>query len=362
MKHFALLLTLLIIIPKVSFCQYDFGDKILQSIDDQERRNVEQRRYQQEMYRQRQREEMEISDIKKDINEIQEKTINMIWTYEISNSSFVKSKLHQIVIDYKVKCNDILDSYRLANYSSASLARDRIYSYSNEILRDEVLKYLSTVGYQIDKLEKFIKGNNFTSKQIEKITADYNEFLRDPFRKDASGAYIGYKFDEKSILALLPSSGTAFALSSEGYLVTNYHVISNAESLFIRGIGGDFNRKYSAKVVVIDKNNDLAIIKLTENLSKKIGKVPFVITSSITDVGESVFVLGYPLTNTMGNEIKLTNGIISAKSGFMDDITSYQISVPVQPGNSGGPLFDKKGNLIGIVNAKHSGAENVLMQ
>jgi S1-C subfamily serine protease len=302
---------------------------------------------------------MEIADIKKDINDIQEKTINMIWTYEIGNSSFIKSKLQQIVNDYKEKCNDILYSHRLTNYSSVSLARDKIYSYSNEILRDEILKYFNIVGYQVDKLEKFIKGNNFTSKQIGKISQDYNDFLKDPFRKDASGAYIGYKFDERSILSLLPSTGTAFAISSEGYLVTNYHVISNAESLFVKGIGGDFDKRYSAKVVVTDRNNDLAIIKLNDNLSKKIGKIPFVINSSIADVGENVFVLGYPLTNTMGTEIKLTNGIISSKSGFMDDITSYQISVPVQPGNSGGPLFDKRGNLIGIVNAKHSGAENV---
>ena len=211
----------------------------------------------------------------------------------------------------------------------------------------------------IQKLENFIKGNNFTSKQIQKITHGYNAFLNDPFKKDASGEYIGYKFDEKSILALLPSTGTAFAISSDGYLVTNYHVVSNADSLFVKGIGGDFNKKYSAKVVATDRNNDLVIIKLNDNLSKIIGKVPFVINSSIADVGENVFVLGYPLTNTMGTEIKLTNGIISSKSGYMDDLTSYQISVPVQPGNSGGPLFDKRGNLIGIVNAKHAGAENV---
>ena len=60
----------------------------------------------------------------------------------------------------------------------------------------------------------------------------------------------------------------------------------------------------------------------------------------------------------MGDEIKLTDGIISAKSGFKGDITLYQISAAAQPGNSGGPLFDKSGNIIGIVNAKHIEAEN----
>jgi S1-C subfamily serine protease len=60
----------------------------------------------------------------------------------------------------------------------------------------------------------------------------------------------------------------------------------------------------------------------------------------------------------MGDEIKLTSGIVSSRTGFQGDITSYQISAPVQPGNSGGPLFDSKGNIIGIINAKHIGAEN----
>ena len=88
------------------------------------------------------------------------------------------------------------------------------------------------------------------------------------------------------------------------------------------------------------------------------GTIPYIITNRTSDVGSSVFVLGYPLRATMGDEIKLTNGIVSSKSGFQGDITSYQITAPVQPGNSGGPLFDNNGNIIGIINAKHIGAEN----
>ena len=61
----------------------------------------------------------------------------------------------------------------------------------------------------------------------------------------------------------------------------------------------------------------------------------------------------------MGDELKLTTGVISSKTGFQGDVSQYQISAPVQPGNSGGPLFDGKGNLIGIVSSKHLGTENV---
>lgn len=102
----------------------------------------------------------------------------------------------------------------------------------------------------------------------------------------------------------------------------------------------------------------MAIIKIDDYSFTSLGTIPYIIKSSGSNVGENIFVLGYPLRATMGDEIKLTNGIISSKTGFQGDVTSYQISAPVQPGNSGGPLFDSQGNLIGIINAKHIGAEN----
>lgn len=155
------------------------------------------------------------------------------------------------------------------------------------------------------------------------------------------------------------STGTGIAISSDGYIATNYHVIENASSIKVRGINGSFATTYPASVVIVDKNNDLAIIKVDNSSLPTLGQLPFTIKSSSSNVGESVFVLGYPLTATMGEEIKVTNGIISSRSGFQGDITTYQISAPIQPGNSGAPMFDKDGNVVGIVNAKHLNAENV---
>ena len=154
------------------------------------------------------------------------------------------------------------------------------------------------------------------------------------------------------------SSGTGYAISSNGYIVTNHHVTNGATSIKIRGVNGDFSKTYTAKVIIEDKNNDLSIIKIDDPSFMSLGTIPYIIANRASDVGSSVFVLGYPLRATMGDEVKLTNGIISSKSGFQGDVTSYQITAPVQPGNSGGPLFDDKGNIIGIINAKHVGAEN----
>lgn len=153
-------------------------------------------------------------------------------------------------------------------------------------------------------------------------------------------------------------SGTGWALGNS-YLVTNYHVANGANTITVKGVNGDHNTGYTAEIIATDKVNDLAILRINDSRFKGFGNLPYGVTPRIADVGEDVFVLGYPLTQALGNEIKLTNGIISSRTGYQGDVACYQMSAPVQPGNSGGPMFDKKGNLIGIVVAGVPGAENV---
>lgn len=153
-------------------------------------------------------------------------------------------------------------------------------------------------------------------------------------------------------------SGTGFALKN-GYIATNFHVIDGAKSIIIKGVCGNFNKSYKASLIGVDRNNDLALLKIDDPAFCGFGNIPYSVLSSTSEVGENIFVLGYPLTSTMGDEIKLTTGIISSKTGFQGDVALYQISAPIQPGNSGGPLFDNNGNVIGIVSAKHKEAENV---
>ena len=170
--------------------------------------------------------------------------------------------------------------------------------------------------------------------------------------------YANSQKQDKSQESFNQWSGTGFALK-DGYIVTNYHVIEGANSITIQGVNGNFNIQYNTSIVGTDKINDLALLKVTDPTFKGFGIIPYSISSAISEVGEEIFVLGYPLTSTMGDEIKLTTGVISSKTGFQGDIALYQISAPIQPGNSGGPLFDKNGNVIGIVSAKHKDAENV---
>lgn len=153
-------------------------------------------------------------------------------------------------------------------------------------------------------------------------------------------------------------TGTGFALDN-GYIITNHHVVDGAETITILGVNGDFKTEYKADIVSIDKNNDLALIRINDHRFNGFNSIPYSVSNRLCEVGEDVFVLGFPLTSYMGDEVKLTNGIISSRSGYQGDVTTYQISAPVQPGNSGGPMFDSHGDIVGIVNAGIPGAENV---
>jgi len=146
------------------------------------------------------------------------------------------------------------------------------------------------------------------------------------------------------------SGGTGFALK-RGYIVTNYHVVKGMDWIDVYMDGG----KMTGTIAWTDKKNDIAVLRT----GFETRELPYGVSMRSMSTGDKVYALGYPLTTTMGKNVKLTDGIVNSLSGFEDDETLYQISAPVQPGNSGGPLFNTKGSITGIVSAKHLGAENV---
>jgi len=217
-------------------------------------------------------------------------------------------------------------------------------------------------GQQIDKYTmKIMEVNEAPDKNgiLISVISDYNLRKIYPLRNDIISIRESESKRQEKEIEKSPSTGTGFAISSDGLIVTNYHVIENANSIKVKGINGNFSQSLNAEVIQEDKTHDLVILKITDPKFKTLGVIPFKVKPSISDVGEDVFVLGYPLTATMGDEVKLTTGIISSKTGFQGNLSQYQISAPIQPGNSGGPLFDKSGNIIGVINSKHVDTENV---
>ena len=135
-------------------------------------------------------------------------------------------------------------------------------------------------------------------------------------------------------------SGTGFFITEDGYLITNFHVVSGSTSCMVKTRKG----KFPARVVKTDEKNDLALLKVIGSFSA----LP-VGDSKEAKLGDPVFTIGFPNMDVQGIEPKLTRGDINSMAGIKDDPRHFQISVPVQPGNSGGPLVDAAGNVVGVV-------------
>jgi S1-C subfamily serine protease len=148
-------------------------------------------------------------------------------------------------------------------------------------------------------------------------------------------------------------NGSGLIISKSGYIVTNHHVIEDADDIEVEFIIDGEVKKFNAEIIQVDKTNDLAVIKIFDMNFDGLDDLPYNFKTRSSDVGTKIYAYGYPMAlSLMGKEIKITDGIISSKSGFDGDITTYQITAPIQGGNSGGPLFDDKGNFIGINSSK----------
>ena len=141
--------------------------------------------------------------------------------------------------------------------------------------------------------------------------------------------------------------GTGFFISDNGYLLTCFHVVNNAASIQV----GTTRGLFTAELVQSDPAKDVALLKVPGTFAS----LPLVSSNGVK-LGEAVFTIGFPDPRLQGWQPKLTRGEISSLSGMQDNPDEYQISVPVQPGNSGGALVDERGNVVGIVAAKLKGS------
>jgi S1-C subfamily serine protease len=207
---------------------------------------------------------------------------------------------------------------------------------SDKSLNEDV--YLTTTKYNFLEFDFLESEFGFKTKYLKMYPNVSNEI-------ESSDNYI--------------SSGTGFFISNDGYLVTNHHIVRDAKNLSVQIKSENGLKDYKAEIVSDDKKNDLTILKISNTDFQFNNEIPFLINGNEFPIGTSVYTLGYPMIETMGESIKLSDGIISSNSGYMSNSSVYQVTVPINPGNSGGPLFDKDGNLVGIINAKYSGAENV---
>lgn len=180
--------------------------------------------------------------------------------------------------------------------------------------------------------------NIFTQKTV-KQNAQTNPFMNDPFFREFFGKNFGGMAPKDRVERSL---GSGVIVGSEGYIVTNNHVISGADTVMV--LLADEKKEYKAKVIGVDPKTDLAVIKID---AKNLPTIAFADSSKVRE-GDVVFAIGNPF----GVGESITQGIVSAlnKSGIgINEYENFiQTDAPINPGNSGGALIDSRGGLIGI--------------
>lgn len=298
------------------------------------------------------------NEINDKTKEIMQSTLDYLKQLDVYPQSIAEAEINFMIRDYKDYCRKLYTEDNVTSIPGAKSVNELIFNKSKEILTSDKYSFLLEMMNRKKEMDNVLASLDLNEKQLAKIKESYNSFLNDPLRKKKDGSYLGFYFNPNDISKYSPKSGTCFLISQDGIVVTNNHIVENSEKFYIKLFTDNSSIKYSANLLVTDVKNDLALLKIDDK-SFINSTLPFTIKNETAEVGEDIFVLGYPLTATMGEEIKVTNGIISSSTGFQGDITSYQISAPVQPGNSGGPLLNKNGDIIGIVSAKHTETENV---
>ena len=231
------------------------------------------------------------------------------------------------------------------------------YNYVTITIKDIYGKHIKTLegrGMGMSVSADFKKATKKALKEFNKMTYHFD------FSKNEN--YIKAQNTTITTLTNLPKTtpqqitSIGFALEN-GYIVTNQHIEDNIKHISINGINGDFTKSYNAQIVKIDKTCDWVLLKIEED-TLLFDKIPYTIKSTMANIGEEVYALSHSLTQK--KEADFFKGIVNARSDSNGDVTYYQISMPIQPEKRGVPVFDMKGNIIGITCAKHTETGNTI--
>ncbi len=148
------------------------------------------------------------------------------------------------------------------------------------------------------------------------------------------------------------TDGSGFMIDGKGYLITNAHVLRNFSSVVVVNSKG---QEFKARILAKDDSKDLAVLKIEDEDFKTQSTLPYSFKRTSADLGEEIYTLGYPK-----NEIVYNMGYLSARTGFDGDTLTYQMSLSANPGNSGGPVLNKNGEIIGVLSTRQTQAIGVV--
>lgn len=215
-------------------------------------------------------------------------------------------------------------------------------SITLKVLRDGAAKELA--GQTTDQVE----GRYFVQEKVVRPLFFDKQILMFDLRAQTGIPIVlgGDGFHSSSGPTGKTFTGTGFAIADGGYVLTCQHVVEKSEDIQIRDSAGT---SHKAKIVASDAGNDLCLLHAPDLNVKPIPAAP----PNSVSVGESVYLLGFPMEGVLENQSPVVgNGVIASLKGLKGDPRHYQVTLPINPGNSGGPVMDSSGRWIAVASHK----------
>ena len=221
------------------------------------------------------------------------------------------------------------DAINLLQERANILTRKLLYDQSNiENEMNDFWRFMNNKADEVNSYNKLVM-----IEFAEKVNREANK------RKKSTPEI---SLDDKKIVAA--SSGTGFYVSSVGHIISNHHVVEDCNSVKLTFNG----KEIKADVLAVDKMNDLAILKADLKPSKI-----YTVATEDASLLEDIIIAGYPLGKKVSAAIKTSKGSITALAGYGDNYSEFQTDAALNQGNSGGPIMDQKGNVVGVAVANY---------
>jgi serine protease Do len=162
---------------------------------------------------------------------------------------------------------------------------------------------------------------------------------------------LDHKLNSAETSATFDRGGTGFLIDAKGYLVTSAHVVKGATQIDVQNSLGEYN----ARIIQLDPTADIAVLKIEDTSYHAFNGLPYGISRTGGELGEDLFTLGYPRP-----EIVYNKGYLSSETGFQGDTTEFQLTIAANPGNSGTPVLNNEGEVIGIVTSSQHNAQGMV--
>jgi len=186
-------------------------------------------------------------------------------------------------------------------------------------------------------------------REVEELRRKVNHLEKQTSNQRAEINAVRQKIDPALPVTI---GGTSFIIDPKGYLITSAHVVEGARNIYVQHNDG---HDYKARLVMSDRKRDLALLQIDDDDFKPGSPLPYGFNTRGTELAEPVFTLGYP-----DNKFVYGEGYLSSHTGFNGDTLSCQIAVAANPGNSGGPVFNRNGEIIGILSKREIQADGVV--